>query len=115
MIFKRKICRSVLRFFILKDLMRMRTTVRLDSHLVDEARKVADLSGRTVAAVIEEALRVSFGRRREPGVVSNGKLPTFPGRGTRPGVNLDDSAALLELMEGDRDSRRRRRAPHRRR
>jgi prevent-host-death family protein len=26
-------------------------------------------------------------------------LPTFRGQGLRPGVNLDDSAALLEVME----------------
>jgi hypothetical protein len=26
-------------------------------------------------------------------------LPTFRGQGLRPGVSLDDSAALLELME----------------
>lgn len=26
-------------------------------------------------------------------------LPTFTGRGLQPGVDLDDSAALLELME----------------
>jgi hypothetical protein len=36
--------------------------------------------------------------------MSSGKLPTFRGQGLRPGVNLDDSAALLELMESDRDS-----------
>src|SRR5437763_5953665 len=52
----------------------MRTTVRLDSHLVAEAKKVADSSGRTLTAVIEDALRESFGRRRAHGMVSNGKL-----------------------------------------
>ena len=36
--------------------------------------------------------------------MSSGKLPTFLGQGLRPGVNLDDSAALLELMESDRGS-----------
>jgi hypothetical protein len=69
--------------------MRRRTTVRLDSDLVAEAGKVAESSG--------------------------GNLPTFRGRGTRPGVNLDDSAALIERMEGDRDALLRRRAPRRRR
>jgi len=28
-------------------------------------------------------------------------LPTFSGNGLHPGVDLDDSAALLDLMEGD--------------
>ncbi|HXH92856.1 MAG TPA: hypothetical protein VNN25_14835 [Thermoanaerobaculia bacterium] len=31
-------------------------------------------------------------------------LSLLRGQGLRPGVNLDDSAALLELMESDRDS-----------
>jgi hypothetical protein len=35
------------------------------------------------------------------------KLPTFKGKGVKPGVNLDDSAALSDLIESDRDSARR--------
>ncbi len=81
----------------------MQKTVRLDSHLVAEAKQVAVSSGRTLAAVIEDALREYLGRRKL-------KLPTFGGRGLRPGVNLDDSAALLELVESDRDAERRSRA-----
>jgi hypothetical protein len=99
-------------------LMRMRTTVRLDPHLLAEAKKVAAANGRTLTAVIEDALRESLSRRgKRPG--AKGKLPTFRGQGLYPGVNLDDSAALLELMEGERDSHRRQRtdlrAPRRRR
>ncbi|MGA8806333.1 MAG: type II toxin-antitoxin system VapB family antitoxin [Thermoanaerobaculia bacterium] len=100
-------------------LMRMRTTVRLDPHLLTEAKRVAASSGKTLTAVIDEALRESLGRRRAPHAVTKRKLPTFRGQGLQPGVNLDDSAALLELMEGDRDSDRRQRsdlrAPRRRR
>jgi hypothetical protein len=36
----------------------------------------------------------SEGRRHE-----HVALPTFRGEGLQPGVNLDDSAAILELME----------------
>jgi hypothetical protein len=32
------------------------------------------------------------------------RLTTVSGRGPRPGVNLDDAAALLALMEADDDS-----------
>ena len=28
-------------------------------------------------------------------------LPTFTGQGVRPGVDLDDTASLLDLMDGD--------------
>jgi hypothetical protein len=34
------------------------------------------------------------------------KLPTFKGNGTKPGVDINNSAALLELMESDDASRR---------
>lgn len=99
--------------------MRMRTTVRLDPHLLAEAKKVAAANGRTLTAVIEDALRESLCRRREAKGGPIASLPTFRGHGLVPGVNLDDSASVLELMEGDRDSHRRQRpdlrSPRRRR
>lgn len=90
-------------------LMRMRTTVRLDPHLLAQAKKVAATNGRTLTAVIEDALRESLSRRGARPVGLKEKLPTFRGQGLFPGVNLDDSAALLELMEGESDSHRRQR------
>lgn len=40
--------------------------------------------------------------RRRAGKAGGGEpLPTFAGNGLRPGVDLDDSANLLDLMEGD--------------
>ncbi|HYI12920.1 MAG TPA: Arc family DNA-binding protein [Thermoanaerobaculia bacterium] len=88
----------------------MRTTVKLDPEILEQAKKVAAENGRTLNAVIEDALRDSFSRQTAHGLSSKLKLPTFGGEGVRAGVNLDDSAALLELMESDRDSRRRQRA-----
>lgn len=79
---------------------------------------MAAASGSTLTAVIENALRESFGRRGEKTTRSKVKVPTFRGKGLQPGVSLDDSAALLELMESDRDSQRRQRTdlrPSRRR
>jgi Arc/MetJ family transcription regulator len=77
----------------------MRTTVKIDDHLLAEAKAQAALSGRTLNQVVEDALRESFGRRdravREKAV----DLPTLAGR-LQPGVDLDDASALLDLMEG---------------
>jgi len=99
--------------------MRMRTTVRLDPHLLAEAKQVAAANGRTLTALIEDALRESLTRRRKRRTGPVARLPTFRGQGLHPGVDLDDSARLLERMEGDRDSHRRERpdlrAPRRRR
>ncbi len=88
----------------------MRTTVRLDPHLLADAKRVAAATGKTLTAVIEEALRESLSRREQIKPNRSVRLPTFRGKGLRPGVNLDDSAALLELMEGDRDPYRRQRS-----
>ena len=77
----------------------MRTTVRLDEHLLAEAKKRAAESGRTLTAVLEDALREALARRAPRGKPARVRLKTFKGDGLRPGVDLDDSAALLDTME----------------
>ncbi len=79
----------------------MRTTVRLDQHLLREAKELAAKTGRTLTAVIEEALRENLSRQRSRRAPSRASLPRFKGKGLRPGVDLDDSAGLLDLMDGE--------------
>lgn len=81
----------------------MRTTLNLDDHLLAEAKRLAATRGSTLTAVMEDALRIVVRRADEAGNREAVKLPSFgePGAGFMPGVDLDDSAALLELMEGD--------------
>jgi len=78
----------------------MRTTIRIDDQLLVEAKKLAATTGRTLTAVIEDALRAAIAQtppsRRRPRT----KLTTYRGRGLQPGVDLDDAASLLDLMEG---------------
>ncbi len=81
----------------------MRTTIRLDDPLLREAKREASRSGMTLTAMIEEALRERLARTAnaaEPR--SRVRLPTFHGQGLAPGVDLDDSAALLDLMDETR-------------
>jgi hypothetical protein len=78
----------------------MRTTIRLDDALLIEAKKLAADSGRSLTAVIEDALREAVSRRKRlPSRPSKVVLPSFKGRGLRPGIDLDNSAALLDIME----------------
>ncbi len=77
----------------------MRTTIHLPDDLLVRAKRVAADSNRTLSAVIEEALRASLSKRRDRPRVRV-ELPTFGEGGPQPGVDLDDSAALFELMEG---------------
>ena len=77
----------------------MRTTIRLDDELFREARRHVAAIGRTLSAVIEDALRETLGRRRQPGPRPRIRLRTVGGSGTRAGVNLDDGSALSDLLD----------------
>lgn len=79
----------------------MRTTIRLDDALLAEAKQLAARTGRTLTSVIEEALRESLAQRRRRPQRAPVELPTDGEGGVRPGVDLDDSASLLDLMEGE--------------
>ncbi len=78
----------------------MRTTINIDDRLLAEAKTQAARSGRTLTAVIEDALREAIARRDRRHRVRPPDLPVSVGGRLQPGVDLDDSAALLELMEG---------------
>jgi hypothetical protein len=78
----------------------MRTTINLDDALLAEAKQVAARTGRSLTAVVEDALRQSL-HRRHPATRRAIDLPVFGAGGMRPGVDLDDSAGLLDVMEQD--------------
>jgi hypothetical protein len=81
----------------------MRTTVRLDDDLLRQAKALAARTGRTLTAVIEDGLREVLARddrhQERPPVA----LPTFKGNGLQPGVDVDDTADLLDILDGGRD------------
>jgi hypothetical protein len=77
----------------------MRTTIKIDDGLLAEAKARAADSGRTLNAVVEDALREAFARRAAADRAPRPKLPVCRGGRLVPGVDLDDSAALLEQME----------------
>jgi len=81
----------------------MRTTIRLDDALLRDAKRHAAETGRTLTAVIEDALRTSLARR--DAAARRGvrvRLKSAGRGGLRAGIDLDDSAALLDaLEEGD--------------
>jgi plasmid stability protein len=81
----------------------MRTTLRLDDDLMAEVKLRAARTGKTLTAVIEDALRESLARQKQSSDRKPVKLITVSGNGLQPGVDLDDSAALLTLMERAND------------
>jgi len=79
----------------------MRTTIRLDEGLLRQAKAEAQKRGETVTSLIERGLRLVLagrpaGRRR-----TRVTLPVSRATGgTRPGVDLDDSSATLDRLDG---------------
>ncbi|MHB8873305.1 MAG: type II toxin-antitoxin system VapB family antitoxin [Myxococcaceae bacterium] len=76
----------------------MRTTVRLDDQLLAKAKRLAASRGQTLTALLEDALRAEVSRKQRPAKRKRVSLPTFSGR-VREGVDLDHTAALLDLMD----------------
>jgi Bacterial antitoxin of type II TA system, VapB len=77
----------------------MRTTVRLDDDLLAAAKARAAESHTTLTSLIEDALRQTLALRPARGS-ERLVLESFGDGGTLPGVDLDDSAALRDLMDG---------------
>ena len=80
----------------------MRTTLNLDDELHAQLKQLAARTGRTITALLEDAIR---GLLQAVAAAADGAAPEFPafdGRprpGLMPGVDLDDNAALLDLMD----------------
>ena len=77
----------------------MRATVRLNDDLLREVKRYAAEHDLTLTAVLEQALRTMLAVRKTLANREPVRLPTFKGRGPQPGVDLNDSAALLALMD----------------
>ena len=78
----------------------MRTTVRLDDALLEQARREAARRHETMTALIEQGLRQILAQSRRPRGKKRISLPVSRnGGGTLPGVDLNNNPALLDVME----------------
>ena len=71
----------------------------MNDELLGAAKAAAAVSGQTLTAFIEEAVRHQLNARSEATKEDPPRIPIFAGTGTRAGVDLDDSAAVLDAME----------------
>lgn len=91
---------------IYANMRHMRTTLTIDDDLHADLKRLAVSTGRTLTDVLEDAIRSLLD---DVGTAAAQAPPVFPafdgGRrpGIRPGVDLDDNAALLDLMDGPSD------------
>lgn len=75
----------------------MRTTIRLDESLLRRAKSMAAASGRSLNDFIADAVRAAVSPRVSRSAAA--PLPTFKGGMLLPGIDLDDTAALLDAMD----------------
>jgi Ribbon-helix-helix protein, copG family len=79
----------------------MRTTVRLDEGLLRQVKAEAARRGETVTALIERGLRLILSGSHRAPRRSAVKLPVSRATGgTRPGIDLNDSASLSDRLDG---------------
>lgn len=82
----------------------MRTTINLPDDLILQARKAAKEKRVSISEFIADALRVALDSRRCKGPRREFKFTTSGEGGVMPGVNSDDTSALLDIMDGiDKD------------
>ena len=77
----------------------MQTTIQLDETLLDQATKLAHEKGYDLSHLIEETLREKIAPKPPVAPQPFFRLTTVGGQGVRPGVDLNNSTALLALME----------------
>lgn len=77
----------------------MQTTIQLDDVLLAQASKLASEKGYDLSHFIEETLRASIATQAPAISQPLRRLTTVGGDGVRPGVDLNNSAALLAVME----------------
>ena len=82
-------------------LMCVRTTLLLPDDLYRAVKTTAAESGETMTSFVEDALREAL-RRRSAASTERPPFVLRPvgGGGLLPGVDLQDSSALLDVMEG---------------
>ncbi len=80
----------------------MRTTIRIDDRLFAELKKLAAVEGRTLAAVIEDALREALSRRERQFSSAPFSLPTFGAAGLASGLTVETMRDAIDQEDEER-------------
>jgi Arc/MetJ family transcription regulator len=78
----------------------VRTTIRIDDALYREVKQRAATSGRTVAAILEDAVRRGL-NPTDHALRDRFTVRTTGAGGLRPGVDLSSNAALAEALDDE--------------
>ena len=78
----------------------MRTTITIQDEALELCRKEAGEKGMTIGEVITKAIFSAYRGRPKQARPQRFTLPASGKGGLRPGVDLDSSAGLEDIMEG---------------
>lgn len=78
----------------------MRTTLDLDDELLRTAKARAVEQRTTLTALVEKALRRELADAGPSAPRERLRLRSFAGNGVQPGLDLSDSAAMRDAMDG---------------
>ena len=84
----------------------MKIVIDLPDDLIQQANKAALEAATTLNGFIESALRQALAKRQDGKPGREFKLTTSGSGGLLPGVNLDDSSALQDIMEPPEEIRK---------
>lgn len=77
----------------------MRTTITIRDDVLKRARQLALARSCTLSDLVEESLQRALAAPTTAPPSEQARIPTFAGRGLQPGVDLDSTAGLLDVME----------------
>ena len=80
----------------------MRTTIRMEDQLLQEAKKRALAEHKSLTVFIQEAVQEKLAASPVKGEAAEAEpfyLITFQGGGTHPDIELDNSSALRDVMD----------------
>ncbi|MBF0493295.1 MAG: DUF2191 domain-containing protein [Deltaproteobacteria bacterium] len=77
----------------------MRTTIRMDDQLLQEAKTFAAKIGLSLTRLMEEGLKLRLKQAPAKGKSKKIKFPVSKGNCIRPGININSNAELYDLMD----------------
>ena len=78
----------------------MKTTVRMDDHLYRRVKARAAEEGRTVAAVLEDAVRIGMDTTEPSNEEAERYFPTPLDIGSfRPGIDINSNSSILDALD----------------
>jgi hypothetical protein len=86
----------------------MDATIHIDDQLFIRVQQVAEATGQSVDAVISQALVENLESPHKPYAGEKIHLIRDKGMGLKPGININNNAELLDIMEEGLDVSRRR-------